>query len=71
MDLNKVGAGWAIYCIGGGINWLVLNSSCFLRFCMEVYDTELHPVCEALYSLSSLDTPITQVLIWVDNLSAI
>jgi hypothetical protein len=56
---GKVGAGWAIYCIGNGMNQLVLNSFCFLGFYMQVYDAELHAAYEALHSLNLLDMPIT------------
>jgi hypothetical protein len=71
LDNGKVGAGWAIYCIGSGINQLVLNSFCFLGFYMEIYDAELHAVYEALHSLNLLDIPITQKFICIDNFSAI
>jgi hypothetical protein len=66
LDNGKVGAGWAIYCIGSGINQLVLNSFCFLGFYMEVYDAELHAVYEALHSLNLLDIPIIQAFICID-----
>jgi hypothetical protein len=71
LDNGKVGAGWAIYCIGNGINQLVLNSFYFLGFYMEIYDAEIHAIHEALHFLNLLDIPITYAFICIDNLSAI
>ena len=68
---GDVGSGWALYCVGNGIERLIITGKCYLGQKAEVIDAELHAISEAVAALGTIDTPPTKAYICVDNTAAI
>jgi ribonuclease HI len=68
---GDVGCGWAIYCVGDGIQRLIASDFCYLGNRAEVFDAELHAVQEGLLALGEIDTPPGLTYLCIDNTAAI
>src|SRR5207237_3795687 len=68
---GEVGCGWAIYCVGGGQQRLVVKGSCYLGDRAEVFDAELHAVHESLLALGEINKPPGRTYLCIDNTAAI
>jgi ribonuclease HI len=68
---GDVGSGWALYCVGNGIERIILTGKCHLDQKAEVIDAELHAISEAVAALGTIDTPPAKAYICADNTAAI